>query len=170
VSDPRTSVTKVERQQAIRRLLGERDLASQSEVREALAALGIDAHQTTVSRDLDELGAVRVRGSERGLVYRLAVDPGPGTARARVDEVVRQFVVSVRSSGNLAVLRTPPACAHPVASAVDLAELDGVLATVAGDDTILVVATDDLGGTALAGRFLACLEGDSLVRPDAATG
>ncbi len=71
--------------------------------------------------------------------------------------MVRQFVVSVRSSGNLAVLRTPPACAHPVASAVDLAELDDVLATVAGDDTVLVVACDGLGGAALADRFRACL-------------
>jgi transcriptional regulator of arginine metabolism len=162
----RASVSKAERQQALRRLLGERDLASQSEVRAALAEQGIDAHQTTVSRDLDELGAVRVRGSEGHLVYRIAVDPGPGSARARVDEVVRQFVVSARASGNIAVLRTPPACAQPVASAVDLAELDGVLATVAGDDTVLVVSTEDLGGADLAGRFLACLDGSaSLIRP-----
>lgn len=165
MSDPRPTVSKTERQHAIRRLLGERDLASQSEVREALAELGIDAHQTTVSRDLDELGAVRIRGSERALVYRIAVDPGPGNARARVDEVVRQFVVSARASGNLAVIRTPPACAHPVASAIDLAELDGVLATVAGDDTVLVVAAEDLGGAALADRFLACLDGASLLGP-----
>lgn len=158
---PRVSVSKADRQQALRRLLGERDLASQTEVREALAEGGIDAHQTTVSRDLDELGAVRVRGSDGHLVYRIAVDPGPSNARARVDDVVRQFVVSARSSGNIAVLRTPPACAQPVASAVDLAELDGVLATVAGDDTVLVVSADDLGGAALAERFLACLAGDA---------
>ena len=151
------TVPKGERQQRLRTLLDARDLASQSEVRAALAADGIDAHQTTVSRDLEEPGAVRVRGADGRHVYRLAVDPGPTTARARVDEVVRQFVVSVRSSGNLAVLRTPPACAHPVASAVDLAELESVLATVAGDDTVLVVAADDLGGAALADRFTACL-------------
>lgn len=156
------AVTKANRQQTLRRLLGERDLASQTEVREALAERGIETHQATVSRDLDDIGAVRVRGSDGTLVYRLAVDPGPANARDRVDEVVRQFVVSVRSSGNLAVLRTPPACAHPVASAVDLAELDGVLATVAGDDTVLVVASDDLGGHALAERFLACLDGARL--------
>lgn len=156
-----TTVSKTERQQRLRRLLGERDLASQAEVRAALAEVGVDAHQTTVSRDLDELGAVRTRGSDGRQVYRLAADPGPTAARARVDEVVRQFVVSVRSSGNLAVLRTPPACAHPVASAVDLAELDRVLATVAGDDTVLVVAADDHGGAALADRFTACLQGDA---------
>jgi transcriptional regulator of arginine metabolism len=152
------TATKASRQAALRRLLGERDLASQAEVRAALVELGIEAHQATVSRDLDDLGAVRVRGSDGALVYRLAVDPGPANARDRVDDVVRQFVVSVRSSANLAVLRTPPACAHPVASAVDLSELDGVLATVAGDDTVLVVASDDLGGAALADRFRGCLE------------
>ena len=132
------------------------------------SASGIEslhALSQTIGQDLDELGAVRVRGSDGSLVYRFAVDPGPGTARARVDEVVRQFVVSARSSGNIAVLRTPPTCAQPVASAVDLAELDGVLATVAGDDTVLVVATDELGGAALAERFLACLDGRaSLIR------
>ncbi|MTV25615.1 arginine repressor [Nitriliruptoraceae bacterium ZYF776] len=153
------TVPKADRQARLRRLLAERDLASQTEVRDALGEVGIDAHPSTVSRDLDEVGAIRVRGSDGGLVYRLAVDPGPSQARGRVDEVVRQFVTTVRSSGNLAVLRTPPACAHPVASAVDLAELDGVLATVAGDDTILVVATDELGGAALADRFRATLEG-----------
>lgn len=153
------TITKAERQARLRRLLTERDLASQAEVRAALAADGVATHQTTVSRDLDELGAVRVRGSDGRQVYRLVADAGPSAARARVDEVVRQFVTSVRSSGNLAVLRTPPACAHPVASAVDLAELDGVLATVAGDDTVLVVASDDLGGAALADRFTTCLRG-----------
>lgn len=155
------SATKTARQRTLRRLLGERDLSSQSAVRAALVDLGIEAHQATVSRDLDELGAVRVRGSDGTLVYRLAVDPGPATARERVDDVVRRYVVSVRSSGNLAVLRTPPACAHPVASAVDLSELDGVLATVAGDDTVLVVSADDLGGAGLADRFRRCLAGET---------
>lgn len=153
------TVAKADRQAQLRRLLTDRDLTSQAEVRDALAEAGLDAHPSTVSRDLDELGAVRVRGSDGHLVYRLAVDPGPSQARGRVDEVVRQFVTSVRSSGNLAVLRTPPACAHPVASAVDLSELDGVLATVAGDDTVLVVASDELGGAALAERFRATLDG-----------
>jgi transcriptional regulator of arginine metabolism len=155
------SVTRSARLEVLRRLLGEQDLASQGEVRAALASAGIDTHQTTVSRDLDELGAVRVRGGDGRQVYRLAVDPGPSRARGRVDEVVRQFVVSVRSSGNLAVLRTPPACAHPVASAVDLAELDGIIATVAGDDTVLVVAATARGGADLATRFEACLAGSA---------
>jgi transcriptional regulator of arginine metabolism len=141
---------KLQRQQLLRELLAATDLRSQAAVRDALAEHGIDAHQATVSRDLDELGAVKVRGADGSLVYRVAVDPGPGAARGRLDEVLRQFVTTVDHSGNLAVLRTPPACAHPVASAIDLAELDGVLATVSGDDTVLVVASEELGGAALA--------------------
>jgi transcriptional regulator of arginine metabolism len=148
---------KPQRQQLLRELLASCDLRSQAEVRDALAGRGIDAHQATVSRDLDELGAVKVRGADGSLVYRLAVDPGPGAARSRLDQVLRQFVTTVDHSGNLAVLRTPPACAHPVASAIDLAELDGVLATVSGDDTVLVVATEELGGAALAGALRARL-------------
>lgn len=141
---------KRRRQQLIRELISAQDLGSQAEVRAALAERGLDAHQATVSRDLDELGAVKVRGTAGALVYRLAVDPGPGSARQRLDETLQQFVVSVSHSGNLAVLRTPPACAHPVASAIDLAELDGVLATVSGDDTVLVVAAESRPGADLA--------------------
>jgi transcriptional regulator of arginine metabolism len=164
---------KLQRQQLLRELLASSDLRSQAEVRDVLAAHGIDAHQATVSRDLDELGAVKVRGADGSLVYRLAADPGPGSARARLDEVLRQFVTGVRHSGNLAVLGggaaglvagggprgpppplplppPPPPPPHPVASAIDLAELDGVLATVSGDDTVLVVAEEALGGAALA--------------------
>jgi transcriptional regulator of arginine metabolism len=148
---------KLERQQLLRRLLSERALRSQAEVRQVLADNGVDAHQATVSRDLDELGAVKVRGAEGDLVYRLTSEPGPGHARSRIDEVLQQFVTSVRSSGNLAVLRTPPACANPVASAIDLAELPGVLATVSGDDTVLVVAEEGIPGAELASRFLAKL-------------
>ena len=150
--------TKRERQQLVRRLLAERDLRSQSEVRDALAAAGVEAHQATVSRDLDELGAVKVRGADGSLVYRLGAAPGPSSARARLDETLRRFVVGVAASGNLAVLRTPPACAHPVASAIDLAELSDVLATVAGDDTVLVVAAEGVGGAELAEQFRAIVE------------
>ena len=150
-------VDKHERQQLLRRLLGERDLRSQAEVRQVLADNGVDAHQATVSRDLDELGAVKVRGAGGDLVYRLTAQPGPGRARTALDDVLQQFVTSVRSSGNLAVLRTPPACANPVASAIDLAELPGVLATVSGDDTVLVVAEEGIPGEELARRFTAKL-------------
>lgn len=133
------------RQQLLRQLLATSELRSQTEVRDALAAAGIRTHQATVSRDLDELGAVKVRGGDGQLTYRLA-----STGRDGLDELLTRFVTRVDASGNLAVLRTPPACAHPVASAIDLAELDGVVATVSGDDTVLVVAREGTTGSELA--------------------
>jgi len=141
---------KPRRQQLLRRLLTDRDLHSQAEVVAALADAGIAVHEATVSRDLGEVGALKVRGADGSLVYRLAVDPGPSSARHRLDETLQRFVTGVTSSVNLAVLRTPPACAHPVASAIDLAELDGVVATVSGDDTVLVVAEEGRTGAQLA--------------------
>jgi transcriptional regulator of arginine metabolism len=119
-------------------------------VRDALAEAGVATHQSTVSRDLDELGAVRVRGADGTLVYRVRPDPGPVAARDQLDDTLQRFVTRIAASGNLAVLRTPPACAHPVASGIDLAELPGVLGTVSGDDTVLVVAEEGVSGRARA--------------------
>jgi transcriptional regulator of arginine metabolism len=141
------------RQQLLRQLLGSRDLRSQGEVRDALAEAGVATHQSTVSRDLDELGATRVRGADGTLVYRVRPDPGPVTARDQLDDTLQRFVTRIAASGNLAVLRTPPACAHPVASGIDLAELPGVLGTVSGDDTVLVVAEEGVSGHDLAQRL-----------------
>ena len=141
---------KSRRQQRLRALLTDHALGSQAEVVEALAAAGIAVHEATVSRDLREVGAVKVRGADGQLIYRLAADPGPGGARERLDDTLQRFVTNVTASGNLAVLRTPPACAHPVASAIDLAELDRVIATVSGDDTVLVVAEEGTTGAQLA--------------------
>ena len=113
-------------------------------------------NQATVSRDLDELGAVKVRGVDGHLAYRLRADlaADPST---RVDATLRQYVTDIAHSANLAVLRTPPACAHPVASAIDLGGVPDVIATVAGDDTVLVVAADGVTGATLADRFHAIL-------------
>jgi transcriptional regulator of arginine metabolism len=141
---------KTTRQQRLRQLLTDHDLHSQAEVVEALAGVGIAVHEATVSRDLGEVGAVKIRGADGSLVYRLAADPGPSTARTRLDETLQRFVTGVTSSANLAVLRTPPACAHPVASVIDLAELEGVVATVSGDDTVLVVAEEGRTGAEVA--------------------
>ncbi len=144
---------KARRHQLLRQLVTDHDLRSQVEVADALRAAGVEVHEATVSRDLGEVGAVKVRGTDGSLVYRLAADPGPSSARERLDETLRRFVTRVQASGNLVVVRTPPACAHPVASAVDLAELDGVIATVSGDDTVLVVAEEGLSGAQLADRL-----------------
>lgn len=147
------SPDKERRQSLLRRLLADHELRSQQEVCEALAEHGVQTTQATVSRDLGELGAVKVRGVDGDLVYRVTADPGPAAARDRLDGTLRRYVTSVGSSGNLAVVRTPPACAQPVASAIDLAELEEVIATVAGDDTVLVVAADGVDGAEVADRL-----------------
>ncbi len=157
---------KRRRQQLLRTLLTDRDLRNQAEVVAALADAGVAVHEATISRDLGEVGAVKVRGAGGELVYRLVSDPGPSSARERLDETLARFVTTVSASGNLAVLRTPPACANPVASAIDLAELHGVLATVSGDDTVLVVAEEGVRGHDLANE-LATRAG---LTPPAATG
>ena len=146
------SSDRADRLRALRRLLSSADLASHAEVVEALAGRGVEVTQATVSRDLSTIGAVKVRQADGSHAYRLGVATGDD-ARDALTGTLRQFVTDVRASGNLVVLRTPPACAHPVASAIDLAALPDVIATVAGDDTVLVVAADDLPGAELAQRL-----------------
>ncbi len=153
-----TTPAKRHRQDVIRRLLAERDLHSQEEVVEALQAAGVATTQATVSRDLDELAATKVRGVAGELVYRLTSDPSPASARDRLGETLQQFVLRIEHSANITVLRTPPACAQPVASVIDLSELEGVLATVGGDDTVLVVAREPSTGKDLAAHFESLLK------------
>lgn len=141
---------RAQRLRLLRRLVSRADLASHGEVVAALAAHGSEVTQATVSRDLAAIGAVKVRQADGSQAYRVALADGGSGARDALDGTLRQFVTDVASSGNLAVLRTPPACAHPVAAALDLASLPEVIATVAGDDTVLVVAAEGTTGTDLA--------------------
>lgn len=148
-------MTKARRQHLLGRLLAEHAVTSQDQLVELLAAEGVVATQATVSRDLEEVGAVKVRvpGTER-LVYAIAELPRDQLVpEDHLRRVLGEWVVDVRSSGNLAVVRTPPGSAHVVASALDRSGLDGVLGTVAGDDTVLVVAAEAGGGAALAVRL-----------------
>ena len=147
---------KIERQRLLRELLATRDLRSQVDVVAALADEGITCNQATVSRDLDDLKAVKVRGVDGSQTYRVRADL-VDSGWADVEATIRQFVTGITSSGNLVVLRTPPACAHPVASAIDLGGVDGAIATVAGDDTVLVVAAEGVPGAELAERIRAQL-------------
>jgi len=147
--------TKHRRQHLLVLLLADKEISSQEQLVELLAQEGVAATQATVSRDLEEIGAVKVRvpGADR-LVY--AVPELPKDQVAPVDHLRRvlgEWVVDIASSGNLVVLRTPPGSAHVVASALDRASLDGVVGTVAGDDTVLVVAAEHLGGEALGDRL-----------------
>lgn len=151
------TTSRADRQQLVRELLATHVLSTQREVADALADRGVACDQATVSRDLDAVGAVKVRGVDGKLAYRLRADlsADPGTA---LHATLRQYVTNVSSSANLVVLRTPPACAHPVASAIDLAGLDDVIATVAGDDTVIVVAAEGVSGATLSGWFRALLD------------
>jgi transcriptional regulator of arginine metabolism len=153
-------LTKFDRQGAILRLVQQRELGTQAEVAEALRDEGFDAVQTTVSRDIAQLGLVKTRGAEGRLVYAL-----PGAADLdRLSELtaaLRRWAVTLDATGNLAVVRTPPGAANALARAIDEARLADVVGTVAGDDTIFVAARDGLTGAELADELRHHLEGDT---------
>ncbi len=147
-------LAKPQRQHRIARLLEQHAVGSQGQLVEMLAADGVVATQATVSRDLEDMGAVKVRVPGGELVY--AIPELPTEQFAPEDHLRRVFsdwVVDAASSLNLVVLRTPPGSAHVVASALDRAGLEDVVGTVAGDDTIFVVASERVGGAALADRL-----------------
>lgn len=157
-------MSKVQRQQAIARLIEHHVVTNQPQLVDLLAIEGITATQATVSRDLDDLGAIKVRVPGGATAY--AVPEFVPERVAPLDQLRRvmgEWVAEVTQSGNLVVVRTPPGCAHVVASALDRSGLDGLLGTVAGDDTMLCVATEAVGGDALATglRDLAGIEGGS---------
>lgn len=157
------AATRAARHRRIVYLLGRHGVRSQPELARLLAADGLVVTQATLSRDLDELGAVRVRASDGGLVYAVPSEggdraPRPAPAQAAIDarlsRVVTELLVSAEASANLVVLRTPPGGANLLASALDGAELPDVLGTVAGDDTVLVICRRPLGGDEVATRLL----------------
>jgi transcriptional regulator of arginine metabolism len=150
-----TRVPKNRRQHLVARILEEHAVTSQTQLVDLLSAVGVPATQATVSRDLEELGAVRVRlpGVE-GQVYAIAELPKDQVAPVdHLRRVLGEWVVELSVSGNLVLLRTPPGSAHVVASALDRTKLEGMLGTVAGDDTVLVVADAPDGGEQLALRI-----------------
>jgi transcriptional regulator of arginine metabolism len=153
-------MNKFERQGAILRLVRGRELSTQAEVAEALRAEGIDAVQTTVSRDIAQLGLVKVRNADGRLVY--ALPGGDDLSRlSTLTAAMRRWTVSVGATGNLVVLKTPPGYANALARAIDEAGLADVAGTVAGDDTIFVAAREGLSGAELAGELRHHLEGDT---------
>lgn len=148
------ALAKPQRQHRIARLLAEQAVTSQAHLVEMLAAEGVQATQATVSRDLEDLGAIKVRVAGGDTVY--AIPELPTEQRAPEDHLRRVFgdwVVEVASSANLVVLRTPPGSAHVVGSALDRSNLPEVLGTVAGDDTLVVVVDEGVGGAAVARRL-----------------
>jgi transcriptional regulator of arginine metabolism len=147
-------MTKHQRQHRITKLLETKAVGSQAHLVELLAAEGIDATQTTVSRDLEELGALKVRLPGGETAYALPELPSHQVApEDHLRRVLGEWVVEADYSGNLVVLRTPPGSAHVVGSALDRSGFPGMIGTVAGDDTVLVVASEALGGAAVAERL-----------------
>ena len=153
-----SSPTRVGRQARIVTLLSSHAISSQTELAALLAADGIAVTQATLSRDLEELGAVKLRGADGGVgVYVVPEDGSPvrgvSGGTERVTKLLGELLVSTDSSANLAVLRTPPGAAHYLASAIDRASLPQVVGTVAGDDTIFVIAREPMTGAELATMF-----------------
>ncbi|TSD95414.1 arginine repressor [Gordonia rubripertincta] len=157
-TENRLAATRAGRHARIIDILSTHQVRSQSELQRLLAQQGIDATQATLSRDLDELGAVKLRAADGGAgVYVVPEDGSPvrgvSGGTDRLSRLVSELLVSTDSSGNLAVLRTPPGAAHYLAAALDRARLPDVVGTIAGDDTIFVVAREPLDGAELARRI-----------------
>ena len=160
MSTPLTKpLTKAARHERIAALIRQADVRSQTELAERLALDGIQVTQATLSRDLEELRAVKVRGAylipEDG---ERALRPAE-QATSKLIRLLRELLTSVDHSGNLVVLRTPPGAAQFLASAIDRTGLPDIVGTIAGDDTILVVAREmspgDGAGALLAAKLTA---------------
>lgn len=160
------STTRTGRQSRIAELLASSPVRSQADLLALLARDGIEVTQATLSRDLLELGAVKIR-SGRALVYAVpdqARGGRPGAARtaptvtdvpARLKRACEELLVTADPSANLVIVRTPPGAASYLASAIDLSRLAGVLGTLAGDDTVLVITTNARTGPRVARQLMA---------------
>ena len=155
--------TRAGRRQLILDILGRQSVRSQGELLEVLSRSGFDVTQTTLSRDLVELGAVKVRVG-RTLVYAVPGEGGDRTARVApgLDEVssrlrrqCEELLVTARASANLVVVRTPAGAANYLASALDHAEESEILGTIAGDDTIMIITGGARQSRALVSRLMA---------------
>jgi transcriptional regulator of arginine metabolism len=155
------STSKAARHARIVQVLGAHEIRSQAELAAHLEDAGVHVTQATLSRDLDELGAVKLRSPDGGLpVYVVPADDAPFTARAAADDppprlarLLGELLISAEASGNLVVLRTPSGAANFLASALDRARLLEVIGTVAGDDTILVISRPPATGDDLVRRL-----------------
>jgi transcriptional regulator of arginine metabolism len=173
-------MTKAARHAQIAAILGRHSVPvhSQEQLAELLSERGVRVTQATLSRDLDEIGAVRLRSHDGSLVYALPGEPGPGglagplgsslaggpfapsaaDPQVRLTRLAAELLVTAESSANLVVLRTPAGAAQLLASAIDHAGWPSVLGTVGGDDTVLVIARDPNGGDGVAQALLRLAE------------
>lgn len=147
-------MNKTQRQHLVAKLLAAHRVTSQEQLVTLLADAGCTATQATASRDLDDLGAIKVRVDGGESVY--AIPDLPKDQRAPEDHLRRTLVdwaVEVTASANLVVLRTPPGTANVVGAALDRSGWTDIVGTVAGDDTVLVVAAESTTGNDLAERL-----------------
>ena len=153
-------MNKFDRQGAILRLVRERELSTQSDVVEALREEGLDAVQATVSRDIAQLGLVKVRNPGGKLVYAM-----PGAADldrlSELTSALRRWAVGLEVSGNLVILKTPSGYANALARAIDVADLSEIAGCIAGDDTIFLAAREGTTGADLAQQLRHHLDGDT---------
>jgi len=156
-----TPTSKTARHARIVEIIRDFAIRSQTELAFKLAMDGMQVTQATLSRDLEELGAVKVRGADGGAAVYFIPEEGQGPLRpaaqapARLQRLLRELLTGADASGNLVVLRTPPGAAQFLASALDRSGLPDVVGTIAGDDTILVVAREASSGQPSTGTKLA---------------
>ena len=153
--------SKAARQAKIIELLGQHPVRSQTELAELLAGAGVNVTQGTLSKDLVEIGALRVRGEGGHLIYAVPSDGGDrtpqtdyATVAVRLARLCNEVLTSAEASANLVVLRTPPGAAQYFASAIDRVGWSAILGTIAGDDTVLMITRDPNGGAPIAEQFL----------------
>lgn len=160
----RRPATKSSRHFLIIELVTQGEVRSQAELAALLAERGVHVTQATLSRDLVELDAIKVRAPSGSLVYAVPAEGGDrrptapvetAAAATRLARLCAELLVSADFSANMVVLRTPPGAANFLGSAIDKAEFAEILGTIAGDDTVLVISREPTGGEALARRFLA---------------
>jgi len=149
-------MNRQQRHAAILRILREHPVSTQTELAEALHAAGHDVVQTTVSRDIHELGLIKVRDASGRLVYA----PPEAAEAERVDAITAAFArwaLDVEPSANLVVVVTPHGYASPLAQAIDVARHPRIAGTIAGENTVLLVAREGTSGAQLAGEIRASM-------------
>jgi len=159
---PKGVVSKAARHAKIITLLEQREVRSQNELAQLLADEGVHVNQGTLSRDLVEIGALRVRSSSGHLVYAAPAEGGDrrphvgefASFEGRLARLCAEILVSAEASANLVVLRTPPGAAQYFAGAIDRVGWESILGTIAGDDTILLITRSPSGGDDIARQFL----------------
>ncbi|QMU69176.1 arginine repressor [Streptacidiphilus sp. P02-A3a] len=164
---PQLPQTRTARHRRIVDLVTRQPVRSQSQLAKLLADDGLAVTQATLSRDLDELGAVKIRNQYGTLIYAVPAEGGDRTPQApmgesanetRLARLCGELMVSATASGNLVVLRTPPGAAQFLASALDQTGLHEIIGTIAGDDTVLLISRDPAGGEAVAAHLLGLAE------------